>query len=466
MIDYELERLNAAKRLNMRVAAIDKFVDEHRTTEASVESGGAGRPIDISDIEPWAFAVDGAALLDELSRTIRRYVVVDEATADAIALWVIHTHAIDAAYISPRLAITSPEKRCGKTTLLAVIAVLVARALSAANVTPATVFRVIEATQPTLLIDEADTFFGDNGHLRGIINAGWCQASATVLRTVETRDDHEVRGFSVWGAVAIAAIGALPGTIEDRSIKVALRRRRPDEHVERVRLDRLDLLRPLSQRAARWVTDNLETLGQADRDVPSELHDRAADNWRPLLAIADSAGGDWPQRARRAAVSLCREGAEDSGSVRTMLLADLREMFASEQSGVLFTAEILRQLCDRDDRPWPEYKRGKPITPTQLAAILKPLKISSGTVRRGEHTMKGYQAAQFADAWQRYLPPPSASGGSAVTTSQPAASLALPAPTPVTTAKAVTAAKAPNAAETATCDVVTGGGPSYWHERV
>ena len=136
---------------------------------------------------------------------IRRHVVLDQAAADATALWIAHTHAIDAAYVTPRLAITSPEKRCGKTTLLSVLCPVVARPLSAANITPATVFRAIDAVRPCLLVDEADTFFGQAEELRGIINAGHCRATATVLRTVDTPEGFEVREFSVWGPVAIAA---------------------------------------------------------------------------------------------------------------------------------------------------------------------------------------------------------------------------------------------------------------------
>jgi hypothetical protein len=78
-------------------------------------------------------------------------------------------------------------------------------------------------------------------------------------------------------------------------------RRRRDEIVERLRLDRLDEFIPLARRCARWALDNVARLRGADPPVPAELHDRAADNWRPLLAIADLAGGDWPEKKTRPA---------------------------------------------------------------------------------------------------------------------------------------------------------------------
>lgn len=464
-LDYDREREGAAKKLGCRITTLDRQVADARgMPPPTTHTGGRGRPLEIADIEPWPDPVDGATLLGELAQTIRRYVVLDPAGAYAEALWAVHTHAIEVAHVSPRLAITSPEKRCGKTTNLNLLGAFVARPLPTANMTTATLFRVIEAARPTLLVDEADTFLREAEEMRGIINAGHCRASATVLRTVDTRDGYEVREFSVWAPMAIAAIGRLPGTIEDRAIKIAMRRRRPDETVERLRFDRLGRLRPLAQQAARWVADHAAALVTADPAVPGELHDRAADNWRPLLAIADAAGGEWPALARRAAVSLTREGADDVDTVRTMLLADLRELFAVEPSSILFSREILPALAKREDRPWPEYRHGKPITEHQLAALLKPLKISSKSVRRGSDTAKGYRGEDLADAWVRYLPPSSAD--LSVTPSQPAESLGISATLSVTRRTHVTDAKPPKATESATCDGVTDAVPLGWRERV
>jgi len=133
-----------------------------------------------------------------------------------------------------------------------------------------------------------------------------------------------------------------------------------------------------------------------------------------------------------------------------MLLSDLRELFAAERSGVLFTSEILAALHAREDRPWPEYRRGKPMTPVQLAALLKPLKILSGSVRRGELTNKGYAAKQFADAWARYLP-----ACAPVTTSQPLEAAAFSTVTAATSGTRVTDHFSTKPAECLACDVVT-----------
>ena len=153
-------------------------------------------------------------------------------------------------------------------------------------------------------------------------------------------------------------------------------------------------------------------------------------------------------------MKLTGEGTDDAGSARTMLLTDLREMFAAAPNGVLFSAEILDALHDRDDRPWPEYRRGKPITAPQLAALLKPLKISSGTVRRGELNNKGYKVAEFTDAWARYLP-----ASASVTPSQPLHSAAFAANSSVTHGFSVTDRQSTRAAESVACDVVTAPAP-------
>lgn len=399
-LQYERERESAAKRLGInRVSILDRLVTAARGN--GVAATGQGRPLDLP--EPWPDPVVGAPLLDALAAAVRRHVVLGSVEADAAALWVVAAQAFDAFSTFPRLFVTAPEKGCGKSTLLDVLSRLVPRPLSASSITAAALFRTIEAARPTLLLDEADTYARDNEDLRGVLNDGH-RRDGFVIRTVG--DDHEPRRFSTWAPIALAAIGRLPGTIEDRSIKIILRRRRPDERVEQLRGGRTGHLEKLARMAARWATDHAVTLVAADPPMPAGIINRAADNWCPLLAVADLAGGAWPERARRAAVELTADG-EDSMSAGVLLLADLRELFACEPSGVLFTREILKSLHADETRPWPEWRNGKPITERQLAALLKPHGIKPKTVRRGIETEKGYRFDWCAGAFARYLPPQS-----------------------------------------------------------
>lgn len=354
--------------------------------------------------EPWPEPVEGAALLDKIATEIQRYVVLTKEQADTVALWVVASHAFDLFWVFPRLFVSAPEKGCGKSTLLDVLSRLVPRPLPASNITVAALFRVIERDRPTLLLDEADSYARHSEDLRGVLNAGHRRDGA-VLRCVG--DAHEPRSFSAWAPVALAAIGNLPGTIEDRSIKINLRRRRPDEFVDALRLDRADALETLMRMAVRWVLDHAAELSKADPVMPAGIVNRAADNWRPLLAIADAARGGWPERGRQAATNPALDRASDTEAPGIMLLADLREMFNGEPRGVLFTAEIVNALHGREDRPWAEYHRGRPITAHQVAALLRPLGVPTNqTVRRGAVTAKGYRVTDLADAWARYLTPP------------------------------------------------------------
>jgi putative DNA primase/helicase len=244
---------------------------------------------------------DGIALLDELVAVFSRHVILSRGAAEALALWTIHSHAHDAAHISPILAITSPEMRCGKTTLLEILQALTPNAILTANVTAPAIFRLVDKFAPTLLIDEADSFLAGQEQMRGILNSGHRRSSATIVRIDAGR---EPRPFRTWGPKVIALIGSLPDTLADRSIIVRLQRKRRDDVVERLRFDGLERLRHLRALVSRWAERHLEELRTAEPEIPSRLHDRAADNWRPLLAIADMAGGSWPAKARSAAVQL------------------------------------------------------------------------------------------------------------------------------------------------------------------
>lgn len=399
-----LQRATARERaifaLHDKVNAPAKLVDV-ALTPCRPETPGQGQAVGFENPELWPEPVDGAALLREVAAVLTRYVALPAHADVAAALWSIHAHALAAADISPILSLVSPEKRCGKTRTLSVLSRLVPRPLPTSNITPAALFRSIELFSPTLLIDEAETFLGEREELRGVLNSGHSRDGAFVVRT--TGDDHEPRRFSTWAAKAVALIGRLPDTLTDRSIVIPMRRRAPDEQIERLRLGRPGVFVELCRRAARWAVDRLAELRAADPEVPSEISDRAADNWRPLLAIADLAGGEWPRRARQAALALC--GAEDSqDGACEQLLGDIRDAFRERGVARIFTEDLLADLCAREDRPWREWRHGNRLTAIQLAKLLKPFGIRPRSMRDGGGNAKGYELAAFADAFGRYLP--------------------------------------------------------------
>ena len=242
-LEYGRCRKEEAKRMDVRVTDLDSAVKEQRRIHELMD---AEEELALPEPEPWHEVVDGQVLLDELVAVLRRYVVLPDGAAEAMALWVLHTHTIESAEITPRLALLSPEKRYGKTLALNMLQKLVWRPLPASNVTPAAVFRAVDAASPTLLIDEADSFLKDNHELRGILNSGHCRGMAFVIRAVG--EDHDPRQFSTFAPVALAAIGRIPGTLEDRSIIIRMHRKKHDERVKRFRMDRTPELDKLARK--------------------------------------------------------------------------------------------------------------------------------------------------------------------------------------------------------------------------
>ncbi len=396
-------QLNVPERVAL-VGAASKGADgtAARPDAGDTAQGAAPR---YEPTNPWPEPVDAAELLDEIAHCLRRFVVLPPHADEALALWTLHAHAFDAAEHSLVLHVTSPEKRCGKSRLLDVLEQLLPRALRTSGATVAAIFREVDRVRPTLLLDEIDSYLPGREDLRGLLNSCHQKSGARFLRT--TGDDHETRSFSTWAPVVAAGIGELPETVADRALRIELRRRRRHEPVERLRARTLGAATlPLRRRSVRWATDQVESLRDADPHTPDALDDRAADGWRPLLAVADAAGGTWPARSRAAAVALAagREGTEN-GSLGVQLLTDVRTAFGIDTR--LATQELLTRLLTMDERPWPTACRGdKPLTPRRLAELLRAFGILSGSVRLGDGTTpKGYHRAAFEEAWERYLPP-------------------------------------------------------------
>lgn len=351
----------------------------------------------------------GAWLLDELRQALTRYVVLPSPeAADAIVLWTAATHAAPAWNCAPRLDVTSPVKRCGKSRLLDVIEATCHDPLLTVNISPAALVRSIGADPPTLLLDEADTVFGpksaDNHEdLRGILNAGHSRNRPYIRWDMLARKPEHCPTFAM---AALAGIGSLPDTITDRAVVVRMRRRAPGEHVDRYR-ERRDgePLRILGGRLGSWVRAHVDELRAAEPDMPVE--DRAADTWEPLIAVADAAGGDWPARARRAALALTADDESDT-TLGARLLGDLRGVFGDRDA--MHGATILRLLCDIAEAPWSDYF-GRALNARDVAKLLKPYGVSPVDVKVDGVNKKGYRREDLHDPWTRYLPP--LPGGSA-----------------------------------------------------
>jgi hypothetical protein len=362
-------------------------------------------------------------VLDDVEVLLQRFVAYpSEHARVAHVLWVAHTHLMDAWESTPRIAFLSPEPGSGKTRALEITDLLVPRPVEAINVTPAYLFRKVGASEgmPTILYDEIDTVFGpkakDNEEIRGLLNAGH-RRGAVAGRCVVKGKVVETEEIPAYCPVAVAGLGNLPDTLLSRSVVVRMRRRAPDEQIEpyRRRAHAPDAEK-LRTRLSEWAATVLKEVTDAWPEMPDGITDRNADVWEALLAVADVAGGDWPDRARVAAVALVADSKGSTPSLGVRLLRDLRAVFGDRDA--MFTSDIINGLVGMEEAPWGELKGGQ-ITPRYLSTLLGQYEVHRKNVRIGNVVNKGYSAEDLQDPWTRYLSPsPKEPATSATTATQ------------------------------------------------
>jgi hypothetical protein len=349
----------------------------------------------------------GAVTLRKVTEFLSRFVSYPcEHSLTAHALWIVHAHLMDVWDSTPRIAFLSAEPSSGKTRALEVTELLVPRPVVAVNVSPAYLFRKVAAEEgaPTILYDEIDTVFGpkakDNEEIRGLLNAGH-RKGAVAGRCVVHGKTVKTEEIPAYSAVALAGIGWLPDTILTRSVIIRMRRRKAGESIEpywrRLHAGAGNTVRHLIEVWAAGVAGNITW-----PNMPPEVQDRDADVWEPLLAVADAVGDEWPSRARRAAVALVLASREGEPSLGVLLLTHLKAVFGETEK--LSTDVILKRLHEIEEAPWRDLK-GKSLDDRGLARRLRQYGIKSRTVRIGEATPRGYERADFVDAWSRYIPP-------------------------------------------------------------
>jgi hypothetical protein len=423
-IEYEKERKAAADRFGIRVSVLDDEVGRRRTTRSTEPA--AAVDADVDEIELLDEPVSLGETLDEILAELQRYVVTSETALAAVALWCVHAHLVHHPHIrlqrSPRLAIQARTPGSGKTTLLEAVGALVPRPRAASSLTASTVLRIVDQLHVTMLIDEADAVLQDrNSDLLSILNAGDRRATAWVERSVPTPDgDWRVQRFSVWGAVGFAGLDELPATQQDRSIVVqmqkALDRDIPD-HLEDGTSDELMLLK---RKIATWA-HNLEELARPILpDLLTRQAGRTGDNWRPLFAIAQLAGGNWPEMVEQAALeAVMREG---QLTVVQRLLESIWRIFQKRAADAtipkgddkarITTPDLLAALLADDEEEWATANRGRAVTWYWLRDNLRHLLNPPGTKewegpasggQRGKRH-RGYLRVQFERAWERHLP--------------------------------------------------------------
>jgi len=358
-----------------------------------------------------------ATLLDDIAETFRRYVVMTSEQADALTLHTAHTHVVRFAETTPYLHAKSAEMRSGKSTLLKLCLELVARPKASMNISDAAIYRFVdgfpEAEPPTFIMDEVDrVFYASSGEqsrpeLQGLINAGFQRGPlGHATRIVGEGSKMEAKDFRTFSPKVLGGIRDLPGTIADRTIPIVLKRKAPGETVARFRMKRVRAeAAPIRERLDAWATSgSVDVLADAEPVMPAGLHDREEDLWEPLFAVADLAGGDWPRRARAAALWIAEGTRVDDDSTGLRLLADVRSVFDEKDAAWIPTTDLVSALGAIEESPWATWHKGNPISPTKIASLLKPYGVRPNRQRVGEENIRGYKRAAFEDAWERYTP--------------------------------------------------------------
>jgi putative DNA primase/helicase len=397
-LDYDLKRKEVAKEMGVQVKTLDSEV---KTARGDVFAPSS---MIFLDVTPFPEPVNPADLFNEIAKTIQSFVVLDDEQALAMSLWIAMTWVVDVLKVAPLAIINAPERACGKSQLLDITGFLSNKALPSSNITTAGLFRITEMYGPTLLMDEVDTFMRDNNDLKGLINAGHTRNSAFVIRIVG--DNNEPKRFNVFGPKALAGISLdkhLPDSTMSRAIVFNMRRKLPSESVHRLRHAEEGLFDKLKAKLARVAVDYREAVRVSRPELPSELSDRAQDNWESLLAIAGCAGADYLQRATEAALKMSITN-DSSVSIGTELLQSIRLIFEDQGILKISSATLVDELMSRKDQPWATYNKGWPMSPRQIAQLLKQYGIKPKTIRMKDgYTPKGYSLDQFDDAFERYL---------------------------------------------------------------
>jgi hypothetical protein len=401
-----------------------------------------------------------ALILDTLVRSANRFVVLPKWVPEVVALFTLHTYAWELRDITAYLAIESPRHRCGKSTLLHFLARVVNRPEGAAHISSPAFFRTIQRTRPTLITDQTEEIFKKNNILCGILNASYSRELAYVVRVIPRSKKHHGKGgkpqpaylpidslelssfssaqdggldaeiknqkskienpvddpfkpaadapdsdvarYCCWCPKVMAQVGHFPETLADRCIVITMQRKTRTEKTERLRRFKKAEADEIRRQCAEFVRQHRDEIANAEPDIPEALNDRAGDVWEPLFVLADLAGGDWPQKARQAAIAL--SGDDQATNVVSTLLLDCFLIFTEHKAERMFTRDLVQRLNALPNRPWRELLKGKDklIDDLWLAKQLRPFGIVPTTIWIGQQAARGYLHDAFLEPVRRY----------------------------------------------------------------
>ena len=395
-LEYETNRNEAAKELNLRVKVLDKQVTDRRIVETETNDI-------VEPVSPWPDPVNAIKMADYIELTIQKHIALRHPEyATAITLWSLSTWLVDAWKIMPHLFFRSLTKGSGKTTALHLVEALAARSYVAANITPAALFRVIEQHSPTLLLDEVDRYLAQDEVLNGIMNAGHTRRTATVTRLEEVDGDYVPRKFKVFGGKCMAGIGKQLDTMMDRSIIVKMEKRLSNERVIKLPLTFFENHLEARRKIARFAEDNRFRATELAPNIPNLGNDRAQDNWLPLFIVSELIGGDWPKKCLAAYTKIEALSAEDAKDQETVVVRILRELapHLENRVGHWVPSDELRSLLISDpDSEFCEWHIGNPISAKSIKKHLRDAGVEHRRDKQGSH----YNLGDLSELIKRYV---------------------------------------------------------------
>ena len=392
-LEYDRVRKDEARKLGVRVEVLDGEVASRRNDYYDARANEVVFPV----LEPWPEPVILSEVLDQALSRFILFTVMPAGGHTASALWSAHTHVFKAFAHSPRLNFRSIESGSGKTTAMDLLAALVPRPMRTESLTAPILFRVVQKHAPTLLLDEIDTYVYKDKELCGLINSGH-KHGGCAFRT----EGGVVRSFASFAPTAIAGLGVPPVPIHNRSIVIPLLPALPEELKHVFDRQNAEIENHIARKLARWAQDNFESLKRFKPTLPPGAWNRQADNWRPLFAIAQLAGGGWPQLAIEAFHHLVLK-APKTQSLAVMLLSDIRDIFTRTGAERLSSRLLVEELRALLGRSWNEANRNKPINEKWLATQLARFEISPTILRGEEARARGYEFVAFKQLFARYL---------------------------------------------------------------
>lgn len=332
-------------------------------------------------------------LLNEMRQFVRRHMQLNEGAAELIVTWAFFTHVYEQFRHCPLLIILSAAEGCGKTTLLEILELLTAKGQLYADLTVAVVNRFTTGGFVTLLGDEVRE--RDMPKIEKGVLSGWSSSGKS-----PRIDAGQLVSLRTFYPKALARIGRFPREIESRGQVITLMKARPSDGLKpfdsKARAQAADLGRRMAELAVSFEGDFLD----ADPDIPAAFANRAADNLRPLLAIGDAAGGDWPQDLRAAALRLMDATPPDE-LPQVALLSDMRDTLDRLGIDRIPTDQLLEELVRLQGRPWADWKGSRLSRMNRIAQLMRLFNV---VPRRINNQIRGYHRDDMATAFERFLP--------------------------------------------------------------